>query len=238
MSELVQVLFASRKRLVNVLEFHPILIQCVQEQVGHNEKVSITRDIMLVAYESMMRIDSLPPEQWNRSSDMLHAQARYCQELCDTWNITRDEHNLPHAVHDWFKGHGGSVASAHGSAHGAEPSLERTKMKEELSRFHTQCQEAKSSLGNFRNALLNVEANKAGKDLLRPILEQLESIYKSLSKLSDEQIRAVIYYGFVTAVEEVYDIIIGMAQDPIMYTQLLGQRLMVQKEKILSRLKY
>jgi len=129
------------------------------------------------------------------------------------------------------------VASVPGSAYKTEEYWEQAKTKEDLSRFHTQCQEAKSSLENFRRTLLNVEANQAEKELLRPILTQLEGMHERLSKLTDEEIRELTCNGFAGTIEEVYSIIIGLAQDPVMHTHLLGQQLTVQKQKILSRLK-
>jgi len=87
--------------------FHPVLIQCIREQVGPETRVKIVKDILLLVSESIKRPDSSSLEKvrsWTASVKMLHSQARHCAKLCQVYDISQTELGIPRMVlQTWFK---------------------------------------------------------------------------------------------------------------------------------------
>jgi hypothetical protein len=101
MSEIAQVSFGSRQSSAHTLHFHPMLVRCVQAEVGSQERILITKDILLLAYESKRNLESISGDKANISCSLVWKQARHCKQLCEWWQISRQDHNLPDVVHDW-----------------------------------------------------------------------------------------------------------------------------------------
>lgn len=85
-----------------LLHFHPVLIQYMQEQIEYGLRISIIRDIMLLAIESM--------EKGKKSSntrkstvEMLSAQALHCAKLCKAYGIAPNHLGLAPRSDRFFK---------------------------------------------------------------------------------------------------------------------------------------
>ncbi|KAE9364446.1 hypothetical protein N431DRAFT_563751 [Stipitochalara longipes BDJ] len=90
MSNLRKVSLGTATSQNGLLHFHPVLIQYIQEQIEHGLRISILRDIMLLALESIQRTEvsssSQPPEQ-DPAISMLSAQALHCARICRAYDI-------------------------------------------------------------------------------------------------------------------------------------------------------
>jgi hypothetical protein len=104
--ELTQVSFGTRDRPGDHMRFHPVLIRYLQEHVGHAGRIAIVRDIMLLAYESAMKLDILPSETWESTSEMLHAHVLHCYEISKVYSIALKELNVSDDLYKWFINNG------------------------------------------------------------------------------------------------------------------------------------
>jgi len=107
LSSLRKVSFGTANSQSDFLRFHPLLIQCIQEQVGHEVRVKIIRDILLLASESIKRPDSSSEKVHSGTTlvsvKMLHAQAQHCSTLCKVYGISQKELKIPQRVlSPWF----------------------------------------------------------------------------------------------------------------------------------------
>lgn len=101
--DLTQVSFGTRNHHGDHMRFHPILIRYLQEQVGYEGRIAIVKDIMLLAYESAMKLDILPSETWESTSEMLHAHVLHCYEISEVYSIALEELNVSEDLYKWFK---------------------------------------------------------------------------------------------------------------------------------------
>jgi hypothetical protein len=106
LSSLRKVSFGTANSQSAFLRFHPVLIQCIQEQVGHETRVKIAKDILLLASESIKRPYSSSPEKvqsWITLLKMLQAQALHCAKICKVYGISQTELGIPQKVlYPWF----------------------------------------------------------------------------------------------------------------------------------------
>jgi hypothetical protein len=106
LSSLRKVSFGTANSQSAFLRFHPVLIQCIQEQVGHEARVKIAKDILLLASESIKRPYSSSSEKvqsWITSLKMLQAQALHCAKICKVYGISQTELGIPQKVlYPWF----------------------------------------------------------------------------------------------------------------------------------------
>jgi hypothetical protein len=235
MSELVQVSFGSRKSIGDVLRFHPVLIQCIQEQVGHDEKIQILRDILLLAYESCMRIECLPAEAWDSSTEMLDHQARHCRDLFDAWLTTRGEQNLPDHVYQWFENDESDLATAMHTQI-PDPTTESYQIKEELAKDQLQCEETEALFTNLAKNFSNQEASQAGRSKFNPTILRLEEMDQRILDLPNDEMARDENEELIAMVDKVYSVAIRLAQHPIMHSHMLGEELMNRKRKVLASL--
>ena len=84
----------------------------------------------------------------------------------------------------------------------------------------------KAVFANLGENFSNRDASQAGKAQLDPILSKLEEIGQHILTLSKEEIGRLKNDRIVAIVDETYNVIIRLAQDPIMHSHMLGQMLM------------
>jgi hypothetical protein len=91
LSKIRQVSFGTPDPKSKQLQFHPLLIQYIQEMAGEEGRRQCIRDIIVVASQSAVKSDA----RTRGMLDFLNAQVSHCLKICDAYGISLSSLKLP-----------------------------------------------------------------------------------------------------------------------------------------------
>jgi hypothetical protein len=246
MVELVQVSLAWRKNRGEFLRFHPVIVQCVQMMVEPEERIQILREILILAYESFMRLAAHASNVQDTSVESFHAEALHCDKIRNVWQIPEEDLNLPTGVSEWLHSDGKikispnpprPLSSSETTPNVPEAASQARSIGENLTDLQRQCQDVKLEFDSLHETLSNQDAFQRGRELMCSLFESLKDIDNRTSKLSPGERKEAYDNRSIECMEKIYNELITLARSPILHNQILPQHLTKKRDQAIAGLR-